>query len=352
MTILKHIYKTPVGCFDEILLEEEKSLRLILTGKCNLACEFCAYKIEDFYSPEINSPDFMEMRPTEKLRDTLAKMKESLNYNIVHLTGGEPTLSKDLLKIAELAKSVGFAIHICSNLISSNPLLELLNRDLLDELTFSYFPLDLEGDRQQLPKHKGPNEWRMHTILENVKDIKSKFPKLTIKTNICISEYTNIPKLIEFIGLCWEMDIIPRIQRDRSLDRISGSTDKTLDILKLLDVKPEKAIVRVPSSIEICEFSNSSGKKLYVKLYNQNFRLKEICKSCAFNNKCGKSLSTIKIYETKDGTLMRFCTVNNESFSNLNIDDFLQSSVLAEIKNYKNDKFKYFKKFCENPNFQ
>ena len=89
-------YHTPVGIFNHIQLRCEPSIRLILTGQCNLACDFCIYKIKNNFSPEIKSSTFRIMQPSEQIASTLTKLNSQLNYNIAHLTGGEPTTSKKL----------------------------------------------------------------------------------------------------------------------------------------------------------------------------------------------------------------------------------------------------------------
>lgn len=354
MKILKQKYQTPVGCFKKILLTEEKSLRLILTGKCNLACEFCIYKTKKFYSPEIHSSNFIEMLPTAALKNVLQVMEKSLNFNIVQLTGGEPTLAKNILEIARLAKNTGFKINLCSNLIIIKPLLQLLKRGLLNELTFSYLPLDSEGQRKKLPYYKRPNQARIKKIKENALYLKFHSPNLTVKTNIIVSPFTDTDDFVKFVRWCWKNGIVPRAQRDRSANRILGSTKKMLDLLKSLAVKPEKVILRIPGNTEICEFRSPAGKIIYVKIFNKNFRPSKICKFCdeARKNKCDKSLSNIRIYDTRSGPIICFCTEHNKGFAHLKIEQFLKSEVFAEIRGYKKNKLSYFTKFCAKPNFQ
>lgn len=350
MKLLRQKYQTPVGCFKKILLAEEKSLRLVLTGQCNLACEFCVYKTKNFYSPEIHSPNFIEMRPTAALKKVLRVMKKSLNFNIVQLTGGEPTLAKNILEIARLAKNTGFKINLCSNLIIIKPLLQLLKNGLLNELTFSYLPLDSAGQRKKLPYYKRPSQARVKKIKENALYLKSHSPNLTVKTNIIVSPFTDTDDFVKFVRWCWKNGIVPRAQRDRSANHISGSTKKMLNLLKSLGVKPKKVILRIPGNTEICEFKNPAGKIIYVKVFNKNFRLDKICKFCdkAIKNKCHKSLSNIRIYNTQQGPRMCFCTEHNKDFAHLKIEQFLKSEVLTEIRGYKKNKLSYFTKFCTN----
>lgn len=349
MELLKE-YKTPIGCFNKILLDEERSLRLVVTGECNLSCEFCAYKVKDFYSPEVHSSAMIEMRPTKELRTVLIRLK-GLGYNIVHLTGGEPTLAENIIEIAKLAKDAGFSINLCSNLIDIKPILLLLEKGLLNELTFSYLPLDLNSEREDLPSYKRPDKARINRILKKVLYLKKKFPNLTIKTNIIINPFTDINRLAKFIQWCWKNNIIPRVQRDRSSQRISKSTMKTLSLLKSLSFKPEKIIIKIPGATEICEFKSSQGK-LYIKVFNKNFRLVKICRFCHKKNNCQKSLSNIRIYDSKNGPILSFCNIIHKDFTQLTIDRFFRNKISKEVGEYKKDKLLYFNKFCARPNFQ
>lgn len=292
------------------------------------------------------------MQPTKMLKNLLEKMKKFLDYSIVHLTGGEPTIAQNIEKIANLAKDIGFKVNLCSNLTLINPLLHLLQKDILNELTFSYLPLDSGNQRINFPFYGKPNRLRIKNTVEHAVFLKTNFPNLIVKVNIIISPFTDINNLTEFIHLCWDKGIVPRIQRDRSSNRIFGSNEKTLKLLESLDVNPEKVILRIPGATEICEFLNSSGEVIYVKIFNKNFRPIKICKFCNKKDKCSKSLSNIRIYDTANGPIMCFCTEHNEDFAHLNIDQFLKSEVFTEVKKYKQNKLLYFTKFCTNPNFQ
>jgi hypothetical protein len=276
---------------------------------------------------------------------------KDLGYNIVHLTGGEPTLAQNILEIAKLAKNAGFSVNLCSNLIDLKPILLLLEKGLLNELTFSYLPLDLNREREDLPPYKRPDKTRINRILKKVLYLKTKFPNLTIKTNIIINPFTDINQLTKFIQWCWKNNIIPRVQRDRSSQRIPSSTRKTLSLLKRLSLKPEKIIIKIPGATEVCEFRSSEGK-LYIKVFNKNFRPTKICKFCHKKNSCQKSLSNIRIYDSKNGPILSFCNINYRDFTQLTIDRFFRNEISKEIGEYKKDKLLYFNKFCLRPNFQ
>ncbi|OOF43276.1 GTP 3',8-cyclase MoaA [Rodentibacter trehalosifermentans] len=69
-------------------------LRLSITDQCNFRCNYC---LPNGYQPELNKPHFLTL--TEITR--LAKAFAHMGTEKIRLTGGEPTLRKDFLTIAE-----------------------------------------------------------------------------------------------------------------------------------------------------------------------------------------------------------------------------------------------------------
>lgn len=81
---------------------------IVLTNRCNLSCWYCffyAREGERIYEPSI-----------EQIRGMLRNLRDRkpLGADVVQLTGGEPTLRKDLIDIIKLAKAEGFK-HIMVN---------------------------------------------------------------------------------------------------------------------------------------------------------------------------------------------------------------------------------------------
>lgn len=100
---------------------------IIWFGGCNFRCPYC------------HNPEFLENFKTikeEKVFDFLESRKELLEG--VVLSGGECTLSNDLIHFIEKVKKIGFKIKIDTN--GTNPVLvsELLDKELLDFVALDY----------------------------------------------------------------------------------------------------------------------------------------------------------------------------------------------------------------------
>ena len=69
-------------------------LRLSITDQCNFRCTYC---LPDGYQPEANKPSFLTLKEITHLAQAFAEM----GTEKIRLTGGEPTLRKDFISIAE-----------------------------------------------------------------------------------------------------------------------------------------------------------------------------------------------------------------------------------------------------------
>jgi pyruvate formate lyase activating enzyme len=99
---------------------------LVFWGGCNLTCPFC-HNPALVLDPEAY-PDF---DPAELLAD-LEKRKSFIDGIVV--SGGEPTLDKDLPAFLEQVKALGLAIKLDTNGLAPQVVGELLDRQLIDSL--------------------------------------------------------------------------------------------------------------------------------------------------------------------------------------------------------------------------
>ncbi|MFN2340400.1 MAG: anaerobic ribonucleoside-triphosphate reductase activating protein [Halanaerobium sp.] len=118
---------------------------ILFTQGCNLKCPYC-------HNPELisiksDSPEFDK----EKFFSFLEKRKNILDA--VTITGGEPTLQKDLIPFIKKIKEMNYLIKLDSNGLKPKILNKLINHNLLDYLAVdiklpaeSYSKLDAQMD--------------------------------------------------------------------------------------------------------------------------------------------------------------------------------------------------------------
>lgn len=116
---------------------------LVFWGGCNLTCPFC-HNPPLVLEPE-NYPD---LDPAKLLAD-LAERKSFIDGVVV--SGGEPTLHKDLLPFLEEVKALGLLVKLDTNGLAPQTIAELLDKELVD-----YLAIDLKTSPERYPElHNG-----------------------------------------------------------------------------------------------------------------------------------------------------------------------------------------------------
>ena len=132
-----------------------KSAMVIFTVGCNLSCEFChnKYLLHEGVGRDIDVPKLMEQIKSNKL------------VSSVSISGGEPTLQKDLLELCKEIKKVGKYISIDTNGTNSKSITELLPY-------INRVALDMKGplNHKRLTKITG-NQVNVNSIIETFKTL-------------------------------------------------------------------------------------------------------------------------------------------------------------------------------------
>lgn len=108
----------------------QKISAIVFTKGCNFKCGYC-------HNPELFSNETSSI--TEEVLFEFLKTRQGKLDGIV-ITGGEPTLHKDLPQFIERIKNLGFAIKLDTNGTNPEMLGQLLNDNLLD-----YVAMDIKA---------------------------------------------------------------------------------------------------------------------------------------------------------------------------------------------------------------
>lgn len=144
---------------------------VIFMGCCNFRCPFCFNKslVLDFD----NTKDI-------PLEDVLAKLRSEKHFiDGVCITGGEPTLSKELATIIEAVKEVGLPIKLDTN--GSNP--ELL-KELIGKKIIDYVAMDIKSSKDKYDEAAGTNI-NINKIEKSIKAIMVSGIDYEFRTTIC-----------------------------------------------------------------------------------------------------------------------------------------------------------------------
>ena len=184
----------------------EKKLGTVIffvTSRCNAACETC------FYHEELNQQGDLTFEQIKKVSETMP------NITDLWLSGGEPTLRKDVNDIIDLFVENNGVTRL---IIPTNALIKdrvyktvehaLETHESIGEL---YLNIALDGYGETHDKIRGvPKNWeKTLDCIEHLYSLKEKFGQrfvLNVNTVVCAENYTEIEKLSEFLWDNYELD--------------------------------------------------------------------------------------------------------------------------------------------------
>jgi pyruvate formate lyase activating enzyme len=115
---------------------------IIFSQGCNFKCGYC-------HNPELVDPErFGKCIDEKKVMEFLATRKGKLDA--VSVTGGEPTIQKDLIEFVKKIKKMGFAVKIDTNGSQPHVLKALLKDKLLD-----FIAMDIKAPWEKYEKITG-----------------------------------------------------------------------------------------------------------------------------------------------------------------------------------------------------
>ncbi len=132
----------------------------IFTGGCNFRCPFCQ---------NASLVNFEEEEMEEKY--IIDYLKERKKYiDAVCITGGEPTLQKDLIEFIKKIKDLGYLVKLDTNGTNPNMIRELIDSKLVD-----YVAIDIKNSKDRYNETSG--------VKVNINDIEESI-NILLKNNI------------------------------------------------------------------------------------------------------------------------------------------------------------------------
>lgn len=207
---------------------------IIFTQGCNFNCPFCQN------SPLIEYPNDLGIISEQEIIDYLEKRKNVLDGVVI--SGGEPTIQKNLKTFIKRIKELGLKVKLDTNGFNPKILEELLNEKLLD-----YVAMDIKNDLKNYGKTSGIIELKLDNILKSIDLIKNSKIDYEFRTTI-MKEYhsvENIENILSVIGDC-KYYIQNFKDSENVLDKnIHGFSDEELEeIQNHLNIKYKNVKVR------------------------------------------------------------------------------------------------------------
>lgn len=312
------------------------SIRVLMTRACQERCFFC--------HNEGSSDNLQLPMNIDKTMPFLEKARDSFGLNVIHLTGGEPTLHPQLTEVITRLKDKNFEVQMTTN-GNFNP--ELLNRIIdsgLNSVNFSLHaitPIDFR--KTQIPKEKDSNLDYFDSIIRKKKNnIERAKGKMRVKLNTVVVNQEITGKVFDF---AIENEIPLRLMRNlNSIKESDEVIEKLLLRRDLVPIREQEAIGDSGGSGTVYGFDRSSLKSVDIKVKKfGDVYLKTICDECFLRNtsKCREKFYGIRL-GVNPKTLnneVRLCIDRDDPNVLINPDRIFKGSYYeALLNNYVNGK--------------
>lgn len=177
-----------------------KTLRVSLTNTCNLGCVYCVSGGEEVQLSENNS---LQILSGEQIVTLIKSLHGLLDLEVIRLTGGEPTLYKDLIPLINGLNNIGVPLI---KMTSNGFLLKNKARDLAAAgLTHLNISLDAVEPIEFFNISRRKNVGR---IIEGIEEAVKN--GIEVKINSVIMKGVNENQVLPLIKFCFERHITIR----------------------------------------------------------------------------------------------------------------------------------------------
>ena len=143
----------------------------IFLGGCNMRCLFC------HNASLVLRPDSQPVIPTEEVLSYLTKRRGVLEG--VCITGGEPTLYKELPLFIKQIKDIGLKVKLDTN--GTNP---AMMKELIDNGLIDYVAMDIKNSREKYIQTAGNKDISLDKINESISLLLSNIIDYEFRTTV------------------------------------------------------------------------------------------------------------------------------------------------------------------------
>lgn len=164
-------------------IERLEEIDLNITNKCNIGCSHCLFAA---------GPEKGDNLSLGEIASVLEDGRK-LGAEEVHISGGEPTVRKDLGKVLRIADSKGYFVRLQTNMWAFNPEMLSLIEETTDEVLTSLDGLESSHDLIRKPG----SFQRTTNSIDRLLDARI---RVVVITAVQKKNYQDIPKLVEFLS--------------------------------------------------------------------------------------------------------------------------------------------------------
>jgi pyruvate formate lyase activating enzyme len=207
----------------------------VFTLGCSFRCHFC-------HNPELVLPEqFNPVIPTDTVMDFFKSRVGKLEA--VCITGGEPTVQKDIGQFIANLKGLGYLVKLDSNGTMPNVL-----QKLIDAKNIDYIAMDIKGPIERYAEITAASGFE-EKIQQSIKMIMTSGIPYEFRTTIAkplhsVSDFEGIGKLIKGSNLYYIQNFVPSKQVDDSMPLTLFSDDELIQCLSIIKNYVNNSYVR------------------------------------------------------------------------------------------------------------
>lgn len=189
---------------------------VLFVAGCNMRCGYC-------HNPELVLPElFAEKLNLSEIYEFLEKRRFQLDGIVI--TGGEPTLRKDLPNLCKKIKSMGFLLKLDTNGTNPTMLTELIDEHLID-----YVAMDVKGplDRYSEVTNRTINTQDIIKSIQVIlsSGIQHEFRTTVVKEQLSSGDFKKIGKMVKGAQLYYLQRFVPAKTLDPTFSQRTPSDD-------------------------------------------------------------------------------------------------------------------------------
>lgn len=213
----------------------EEICAIVFTQGCNFKCGYC-------HNPELNRFERSGKITDEEILEFLKTRQNKLDAVVI--SGGEPTLQKDLKTFIKKIKDLGFLVKLDTNGTNPELLKQIVKENLLD-----YIAMDIKAPLEKYVKIINV-ETDILKIRESIdfiinSGVDYEFRTTVLKSQLDFKDFKKISELIKGAKKYYLQKFVPSKIIDENLINEKTYTDKEFQqIIKILEKNIEKVEVR------------------------------------------------------------------------------------------------------------
>jgi len=341
-----------------VVIEDDSNLRAKITDTCGMTCTFChnegtpvavalrgiTTQRSSIFS-ETNGVNFMsgQIQPDEAFGHALLSMRQSIGSDELHLTGGEPSLHRNIAELVERAVSLSYRVKMTSNGENPSGIRKAIEAGV-SKIDFSIYGTTPE-ELAQTQAEKYRDEHLAETKIERLKKSMQIALDSGIKVdaNIVMRNGGDSERTWRILN---EYD--PRISM-RILNSLDDpeSCPAIYEFLASSGAEPVEHTVVAGFSGARTKYRLPNGREIFFKQIRQVF-LPEICDACPFkDSNCEEGFFGVRLYVDNHRQYKAGVCIQRMDFCE-DVEQFVSGSLPGEIRQSREDDRKRLEEYYGN----